>query len=100
MSQPSPDMTLQPFEGIAVGDSLRVTVASRDASTLTLLAHDAQPRQPARSKRFPCHQAAQRSRLTLPLITVWPGCWRLSRSCRRFAWGRPSLRCHQPVRRA
>jgi phosphate acetyltransferase len=41
-------MTLQPFEGIAVGDSLRVTVASRDASTLTLLcAHDAQPRQPA-----------------------------------------------------
>ena len=48
MSQSSPDMMQQPFEGIAVGDSLRVTVAARDASTLTLLcAHDAQPRQPA-----------------------------------------------------
>ena len=48
MSQPSPDMTQQPFEGIAVGDSLRVTVASRDASTLTLLCvHEAPPRQPS-----------------------------------------------------
>ena len=26
MSQLSPDMTLQPFEGINVGDSLRVTI--------------------------------------------------------------------------
>ena len=28
MSQPSPDMMQQPFEGIAVGDSLRVTGAT------------------------------------------------------------------------
>ena len=36
MSQSSPEGMQDPFEGLAVGDSLHVTVAARDASTLTL----------------------------------------------------------------
>ena len=36
MSQSSPEGMREPFEGLAVGDSLHVTVAARDASTLTL----------------------------------------------------------------
>jgi len=36
MSQSSPEGMREPFESLAVGDSLHVTVAARDASTLTL----------------------------------------------------------------
>lgn len=37
MTQSIPDMSPPSFDGISVGDSLHVTVAARDASTLTLL---------------------------------------------------------------
>lgn len=54
MTQSIPDMSPLFFDGISVGESLRVTVAARDASTLTLLcARDA----PSQAQVPPAPQA-------------------------------------------